>query len=282
MKRLTSVFVFLLVTSAAAVGQPIHKNARLYIESMPENIDSLIGFEIARQKIPLKVVGIRGDSDLVMRETSGFTGPQGEKEEVRLAVEIFDSEDRPFWPGSPGQRHFRVNRAAPGWQQKIARKVASRLGVSVQRYVSTASSTDGWWPWTRKESPERVRYSETGTVGDGETAAAAESTRPSALETSGAHPAWEVNLGKVPENQGGAHPAGQVNLVSVAPAKNSEIGVSFSPKPAKVKPGMTEAEVLTAIGHPPARQNLDGKTIYQYEDLVVEFLDGRVTDVKVP
>ncbi len=77
MKRLTSVFVFLLVTSAAAVGQPIHKNARLYIESMPENIDSLIGFEIARQKIPLKVVGIRGDSDLVMRETSGFTGRRG-------------------------------------------------------------------------------------------------------------------------------------------------------------------------------------------------------------
>jgi hypothetical protein len=48
----------------------------------------------------------------------------------------------------------------------------------------------------------------------------------------------------------------------------------------QVKAGMSFAEVESALGVPLTRVDLGEKVLYKYEDMTVEFHDGKVTDVR--
>ena len=53
-----------------------------------------------------------------------------------------------------------------------------------------------------------------------------------------------------------------------------------SQRPLEVKFGMTEEEVRDVLGDPLKIARLKDKTIYKYEDTLVEFQDGKVSEVK--
>jgi hypothetical protein len=48
----------------------------------------------------------------------------------------------------------------------------------------------------------------------------------------------------------------------------------------KLKPGMSFADVESAVGVPQTRIDLGEKILYKYKDMTVEFHDGKVTDVR--
>jgi hypothetical protein len=64
--------------------------------------------------------------------------------------------------------------------------------------------------------------------------------------------------------------------VEAARLGNTETGVFVN----EVKLGMTFAEVESALGVPQTRVDLGEKILYKYKDMVVEFHDGKVTDVR--
>jgi len=51
-------------------------------------------------------------------------------------------------------------------------------------------------------------------------------------------------------------------------------------KPKEIKLGMTVADVEAAMGLPKTKADLGEKLIYKYDDMVVEFREGKVVDVK--
>jgi hypothetical protein len=48
----------------------------------------------------------------------------------------------------------------------------------------------------------------------------------------------------------------------------------------RVRQGMTFAEVESVMGLPHTRVDLEGKTLYKYKDMTIEFRDGKVADVR--
>jgi hypothetical protein len=48
----------------------------------------------------------------------------------------------------------------------------------------------------------------------------------------------------------------------------------------QVKAGMSFAEAEKALGVPLTRVELEEKVLYKYEDMTVEFHDGKVTDIR--
>ncbi len=44
--------------------------------------------------------------------------------------------------------------------------------------------------------------------------------------------------------------------------------------------GMTIAEIESVLGPPETKVSLDEKVVYKYSDMTVEFVDGKVADVK--
>ncbi len=101
MKCLTTGLFLLFLADSVVLGQPLHKNARLYVEAMSENLDSAIRAEIIRQRVPLRVVEVPGEAELIMKETSGFIGTQRHKEGIRLIIE---SSLPPARKDGPGHR----------------------------------------------------------------------------------------------------------------------------------------------------------------------------------
>ncbi|MFB3904662.1 MAG: hypothetical protein ACE15E_14525 [Acidobacteriota bacterium] len=52
------------------------------------------------------------------------------------------------------------------------------------------------------------------------------------------------------------------------------------PPPKEIRLGMTVAEVEQLLGLPEAKADLGAKVLYKYEDMTLEFMDGKVVDVK--
>jgi len=48
----------------------------------------------------------------------------------------------------------------------------------------------------------------------------------------------------------------------------------------QIKTGMTPQDVEQVLGPPTTRADLEGKTLYKYKDMTVEFHDGKVADVR--
>ena len=48
----------------------------------------------------------------------------------------------------------------------------------------------------------------------------------------------------------------------------------------ELKPGMTEAEVVRALGAPQKKVAFGAKTIWSYEGFTITMVNGKVTDVK--
>jgi hypothetical protein len=260
MRRLATVIFLLLMVNTVVAAQPIHKNVRLHIQTMPENLDSAIRSEILKRRVPVRIVAASADAELIMKETSGFTGTQRHKEGIRLIIEIFDFAGSKRWPASPGARYYWVDKASRSWQNKVAKSIVNKLSKSVQRYPTTASSADDWWPWTmeRLEEPSDPAGADTGA--DQTTDAPPESTPASWTSTYNTPPA-EVD-------------------VDWSQKDNTLVEVRFPKTPLEAKSGMTEEEVRKLFGDPLQIVRLEDKTIYRYKAMVVEFRDGNVSEVK--
>ncbi len=225
MKRLTTGTLLFLLANAVIPAQSIHKNARLHIQTMPDNLDSAIRSEILKRRIPLRVVAAPADAELVMRETSGFAGTERHKEGIRLVIEIFDLGGSQRWPGSTGARFYWIDKASRGWQSQVAKSVVKKLTKSVQRYPSTASSEDDWWPWTKERlearaDPTDAPLSEESTLAP---RTSTYSTPPSKIDVD-----WDEK-------------------------DTTQVEVHFNEPPSEVTSGMTEKEVRKLPGNP--RQN---------------------------
>ena len=267
MKRLTTGIFLFVLSNAVVPGQPIHKNARLHVQAMPENLDSAIRSEILRRRVPVRVVAAPADAELIMQETSGFAGTERHKNGIRLIIEIFDLAGSKRWPRSPGDRFYWIDKASRGWQSKVAKSVVNKLTRSVQRYPSAASFEDDWWAWTKERLEEPADPAETDAGPDQAIDASQESTPVSRTSTNDTPPA-EVD-------------------VDWDQKDTTQVGVRFNKPPLEVgkaplevKSGMTEEEVRNLFGNPLKIARLEDKTIYQYKDMVVEFRDGKVSEVK--
>ena len=260
MKRLTTGLFLLFLANSVGLGQPIHKNARVHIQTMPENFDSAIRSEIIKRRIPIRIVEVPAEAELIMKENSGFNGTQRHRQGIRLIIEVFDPAGSRRWPGAPGARFYWIENASPGWQSEIAERVVEKLSRGVQRYPSTASSTEDWWPWAKEKREERADATEVETKPEqtaGETEESALASRASTYRT----PPSEVNVSWEEED-------------------NTQVAISFSRLPLEIKTGMKEEEVRDLFGNPLKIASLDDKTIYKYRDMVVEFRDGKVFDIK--
>ena len=255
----TGIFLLLLANTVVS-GQPIHKNTRLHIQTMPENLDSAIRSEILSQRVPVRVVDAAADAELIMKETSGFTSTDRHKEGIRLIIEIFDFAGSKRWPGSPEARFYWIEEASHDWQSRIAQNIVKKLAQGVQRYNSTASSRDDWWPFTMKRPEKRADPTEADTGPDQATGATEESSSASLASTYRTPPA-EVH-------------------VDWDKRDTTQVEVRFKQPPLEVKSGMTEQEVRNLFGNPFKIARLEDKTIYRYRDMVVEFREGKVSEVK--
>ena len=188
----TGIFLLLLANTVVS-GQPIHKNTRLHIQTMPENLDSAIRSEILSQRVPVRVVDAAAAAELIMKETSGFTSTDRHKEGIRLIIEIFDFAGSKRWPGSPEARFYWIEEASHDWQSRIAQNIVKKLAQGVQRYNSTASSRDDWWPFTMKRPEKRADPTEADTGPDQATGATEESSSASLASTYRTPPA-EVHV----------------------------------------------------------------------------------------
>ena len=121
MKRLATGFVLLFLANSVGLGQPIHKSARLHIQTMPDNLDSAIRSQIIKQKVLVRIGDVSEKADLIMKETSGLTGTQRHKQGIRLIIEIFDPAGSKRWPREPGDRFCWIKRPHPGGKAKSQR-----------------------------------------------------------------------------------------------------------------------------------------------------------------
>lgn len=76
-----------------------------------------------------------------------------------------------------------------------------------------------------------------------------------------------------------------LRLLGLAADRLSEAATAIEGSPPHEKPneirlGMTVAEVETIMGPPKMKADLGEKLVYKYEDLAVEFRDGKVVDVR--
>ena len=260
MKRLSTGFVLLFLANSVVLGQPLHKNARLHIQTMPDNLDSAIRSQILTQKVLVRIVDVPEKAELIMKETSGFTGTQRHKKGIRLIIEIFDPAGSKRWPGAPGDRFYWIEKASPGWQSAVAKRVAKKLSRAIQRYPTTASSTDTWWPLTKTEQDKPVSPATVDTKARQTTSPADESTQASERSTYRTPPS-EID-------------------VKWARKDKTPVETRVSQPPLEVRFGMTEEEVRDVFGDPLKIARLKDKTIYKYKDTVVEFQDGKVSEVK--
>ena len=281
MQRLTTVIFLLSLANIVVAGQSIHKNVRLHVHTMPENLDSAIRSEILSQKVPVRIVAAAADAELIMKETSGFTSTERHKEGIRLIIEIFDYAGLKQWPESPGARFFWVDKASRDWQNKIAKNVAKKLTRSIQRYPSTASTTDAWWPFTRERVEKRAESAGADTGPDPATDASEES--PSASRTSTYRtPSSEIDIDWSQKD------TTQVDVrfneppleATKPPVEVTKEPLEVTKEPLEIKSGMTEEEVRNLFGHPLKIARLEDKTIYRYKDMVVEFRGGKVSEVQ--
>ena len=260
MKHLTTGFVLFFLANSVVLGQPIHKSARLHIQTMPDNLDSAIRSQIIKQKVLVRIVDVPEEAELIMKETSGFTGIQRHKQGIRLIIEIFDPAGSKRWPGEPEDRFYWIKKASPGWQSKVAKRVAKKLSRGIQRYTTTASFADTWWPFPKTEKGKGVGPTTVDTKARQTTSPADESTQASERSTYRTPPS-EVD-------------------VKWAQKDKTPVETRISQRPLEVKFGMTEEEVRDVFGDPLKIARLKDKTIYKYEDTVVEFQDGKVSEVK--
>ena len=268
MKCLTTGLFLLFLADSVVLGQPLHKNARLYVEAMSENLDSAIRAEIIRQRVPLRVVEVPGEAELIMKETSGFIGTQRHKEGIRLIIEIFTPAGSKRWPGAPGARFHWIEKASPGWQGNLAKRVVKKLSRvvkklsrGVQRCPSLASSADNWWPtWSREKREERAHHAE-GDKKPEQTARPTEASAPASARSTFRIPPAEVDVDWEAQD-------------------NTQVGIRFDQAPLEVQTGMSEEEVRNLFGDSLKIARLEDKTIYKYKDMVVEFQDGKVSEVK--
>ncbi len=260
MKRLTTGFVLLFLANSVVPGQPIHMHARLHIQTMPDNLDSAIRSQIIRQKVLVRIVDVPEEAELTMKETSGFTGTQRHKQGIRLIIEIFDPAGSKRWPGAPGDRFYWIEKASPGWQREVAKRVVKKLSRAIQRYTTAASSTDRWWPFTKTEQGQRVGPATVDTKARQPASPADESTQASERSTYRAPPS-EVN-------------------VNWARKDKTPVEPRVSQGSLEIKFGMTEEEVRDVLGDPLKIARLKDNTVYKYKDTVVEFQDGKVSEVK--
>jgi membrane-associated protease RseP (regulator of RpoE activity) len=95
-----------------------------------------------------------------------------------------------------------------------------------------------------------------------------------------------VQLSLLPESQwGGRAPAADREPARTAPRHEAAAMPAHSsshsePSGIEVKPGMTQAQVVDALGEPKKKVAFGAKTLWTYDGFTVTFVGGKVTDVK--
>ena len=129
------------VTDGEATGQPLPRDAAVYIEKMPEDLHVYLKAEIVKKKIPLRVVSRVADAEFIVR---GSAGPverrltwwelwlKGHKDLFSGAIEILRvSDGQLIWAGEAGDRSLVFGH----WRRGGIRKVAGRLAKKLRKAV---------------------------------------------------------------------------------------------------------------------------------------------------
>src|SRR5438093_12535125 len=134
MQKLISVVVtaLLLTTAATGADKTMLAGKKIFIDKMPQDLDSYLKAEFVKQKVAFTVVGIASDADYIM--TGSSTEEERRKwhegwlttarDKASGSAEIIDAKTKVLlWAGEAGDRDLWWGAMARGGH----RKVASRL-----------------------------------------------------------------------------------------------------------------------------------------------------------
>ncbi len=134
------VAIFLFDTALMPAEKKQVAGKKLYIDKMPQDLDSYLKAEIVKQKVPLVVVSLADEADYIMGGTSTEEERRkwhegwltAERDKTSGSTEIIDSKTKTLlWAGEAGDRSFWWGAMARGGH----RKVASRLIKHLKPYI---------------------------------------------------------------------------------------------------------------------------------------------------
>ena len=111
---LVSLLLLFGLVNVWAGPRPIPKDAKIYIEKLPLELDMYLKAEIVKKKVPVKIVTHKEDADFVIQ---GFAEGNedrkwhegwltAEKDHVTAAIEMVDKEGNFVWASEAGDRSW--------------------------------------------------------------------------------------------------------------------------------------------------------------------------------
>lgn len=142
MKRILGMLMFTLALGIAA-GQTynLERGSKLFIEPMPQDLDSYIKAEVVKQKIKLLIVGSPDDADYVMVGTSTEEERRkwhegwltAERDKTAGSVSIVKRADKSLvWAGEAGDRSIWWGALKRGGHRKVAARLVQQLKKHVK------------------------------------------------------------------------------------------------------------------------------------------------------
>ncbi len=161
MKLTIRVTLLLAVFGLVAAGsRPIPRDARIYIEPMPNDFDVYLKAEIIKKEVPVVVVSNPEAADYLLGGTAQgrektdwhegwLTAP---KDKYTGAVELVNARGELVWAAEAGDRSLWFPALKRGGARKAADRIASQMKKAVGSTSDRRPRTRDWWQDAEKPS----------------------------------------------------------------------------------------------------------------------------------
>jgi len=149
----TIVIVGAIGLTVAATSRPIPRDARIYIEAMPNDFDVYLKAEIIKKGVQVIVVSTPEAADYLLSGTAQgrektdwhegwLTTP---KDKYTGAVEVVNARGELVWAAEAGDRSLWFPGLKRGGARKAAGRIASQMKKAVGSTSFQSSRSQDWW-----------------------------------------------------------------------------------------------------------------------------------------
>jgi len=135
--RLSSLLVLALLFPAGAVAQapPLNCGAKIFIASMPDDLDGYIRAEFIKQKVPLTIVMDKTAAAFIMtganKEVPSHWYQGGVSDLNTGDITILDAHGNFVWAATAGDRNIWWGDLAKHGPEKVAGRIVDKLKKSI-------------------------------------------------------------------------------------------------------------------------------------------------------
>jgi hypothetical protein len=132
---LLALALFFPATVVAQANIPLNCGAKIFIASMPDDLDGYIRAQFVKQHLPLTIVMDKSAADFVMtganKEIQSYWYNSGVSDKNSGDITIIDNHGNFVWAATAGDRNIWWGSLAKHGPEKVAERIVDKLKKSI-------------------------------------------------------------------------------------------------------------------------------------------------------